>query len=160
MTEKYGKDMSTWPKCGCGAKFVPWACGASKVLEIQVAPGEWEAILAERLPEELDDEINNVLHEWHAAGQRVSPEEIKNAIPTTLPKCGLTDIPGVAKFDFKKWEEVGRPTLTCAGWIALCRVIASKDKLNLGHILTLCDKVEKRGTSSIDFPSLMASTMQ
>ena len=55
--------------CGvdfCGVKFVPWKKGASKVVELNVG-GNVMAFLAERLPEQLDDEIKKLLHDWHVA---------------------------------------------------------------------------------------------
>ena len=127
----------------CGAKFVPWACGASMVVELNFG-GERHAILAERLPKELDDEIKHVLCEWHRAESRVTVEEIRAAIPCVLPETNLCQdcpVPGIAKFDFKKWRSEGKPTLLAAGWIAICKVIANKDKFNLSRIITLCDEM-------------------
>ena len=57
-----------WSICTpcCGSKFIPWARGASKVMELKVG-NAIHAILADRLPVELDDEIKNVQYEWHLA---------------------------------------------------------------------------------------------
>ena len=126
--------------CTCGAKFIPWACGASKVVEIRVE-GVWHALLAERLPEELDDEIKKVLFEFHKAMERVTPDDIMKAIPTTFPKtnlCQRSRIPGISRFDFNKWEQDGKPTLLKVGWIALANMIANKDERNLQNVISMC----------------------
>ena len=132
--------------CGvdfCRAKFAPWKRGASKVVELNVG-GDTMAFLAERMPEQLDDEIKKLLHDWHIAQGRVTPEDIMNCIPEALPSVNLikeSKIPGVARFDFKTWKATGCPTLLRAGWIALCRCIAMKDEINLSRIITLCDEL-------------------
>ncbi len=140
----HGEDPSSWPKLGCGAKFVPWARGASKVLEIRDEFGNWRAILADRLPEQLDDEIKKVLHAWHEAAGRVTPEDIMMFMPLSYPRCSAyrTGVPGVSRFDIEKWQAEGSPTLSFAGWVALCQLISCKDPVNLGHIITLCKSCE------------------
>ena len=128
------------------------------MIEIQVEDKQWHSLLADRLPEQLDDEIKGVLGAWHEAAGRVSPEEMLDKVPLTLPRCGLpTPVVGVAKFDFETWKQRGQPTLTKAGWIALCELIASKDQLNLQHIITLCDTLRKQMPDSLSekhFPRL------
>ena len=140
LQKKYGKDPRSWPSFGCGAKFCPWKRGASKVVELKV-DGQWHAILAERLPEQLDDEIKKLQFAFHQACGRVTADDILKAVPLTFPKCHVVDesLPVLARFDFEKWERLGKPTLTTAGWIALCRTIALKDAPGLHHIISLCD---------------------
>eukprot|EP00975_Prorocentrum_lima_P055198 11573443-Prorocentrum_lima.AAC.1 len=57
MKEKSTPNIDQWPKVGCGARFVPWAKGASLVAEIKMPDGTWEALMADRFPEQLHDEI-------------------------------------------------------------------------------------------------------
>ncbi len=160
MTKRFGPDKRNWTTPCCGANFAPWRKGASKVIEMRMADGEWKAILADRLPEQLDDEIKGVLHEWHAAAQRITPEDIMNAIPLTMPKVNKTSIPGVSRFDFTEWKRLGEPTLTQAGWVVLCKIIASKDPMNLQHILTLCDKIEvPKGLDENSWPAMMSRSL-
>ena len=146
--------------CGvpfCGAKFAPWKGGASNVVELNVG-GEIHAMLAERLPEQLDDEIKKLLHEWHVAEGRVTPEDIMACIPEVLPKENLikgSKIPGVARFDFETWKRTGCPTLLRAGWIALCKCIAMKDEINLSRIITLCDDLAIQEEQNPDLRSAM-----
>ena len=146
--------------CGvdfCGVKFVPWKKGASKVVELNVG-GDVVAFLAERMPEQLDDEIKNLLHEWHVAAGRVTPEDIMSCIPEALPKVNLikeSKIPGVSRFDFRTWKAQGCPTLLRAGWIALCRCIAMKDEINLSRIITLCDDLSIQEERNPDLKSAM-----
>eukprot|EP00975_Prorocentrum_lima_P011876 2526335-Prorocentrum_lima.AAC.1 len=47
MKEKYSEKVEAWPEIGCGARFVPWARGASMVMEVQMSDGSWEAFMAE-----------------------------------------------------------------------------------------------------------------
>jgi len=160
MTRMFGPDRRNWQTPCCGANFAPWRKGASKVIELRDASGEWKAILADRLPEQLDDQIKGVLHEWHVAAQRITPDDIMSAIPLILPKANKTHIPGVSKFDFREWERLGRPTLTQAGWVALCRVIASKDPVNLQHIISLCDTIKvPNGLDPESWPVLMTESL-
>jgi len=148
MEKSYGADKTIWPQPGCGAKFVPWARGASKVIEF-LADGQWYSFVASRLPEELDDEIKKVLLTWHQACGRLTADEILNHIPEAFPKTGLsTDVPGVGKFDLVEWRAKGEPTLTQGGWIALCAVIASKEPMNLAHIISLCADLKEKSSSA------------
>ena len=129
------------PTCGC--RFRPWANGASKVVELRVMDKSY-AILAERLPVELDDEIKKAQYAWHKALARTTAEQIAKAIPTCLPTtnlCTSCQVRGISKFDFDAWKADGRPTLTRAGWIALCRVIAMNQEVDLSGIISLCDKL-------------------
>ena len=102
--------------------------------------GLMECIMAERLPEQLDDEIKKVLYAWQVACGRITPEDIRNCIPITVPTLNaIPGVVGISRFDFKAWGQLGQPTLSKAGWIALCSLISSKDPVNLGPILTLCE---------------------
>ena len=139
MKNKWGINKKAWPNPCCGAKFVPYARGASKVIELRMGNGTWACILAERLPENLDDEIKKVMYHWHVAEQRLTPEDIMNAIPKTLPMINKTNTSGVSRFPIADWMKLGEPTLTKGGWVALCRLIASKDEVNLAHLITMCD---------------------
>ena len=63
-----------WSKKGtscCGAKFMPWACGASRVMEFTMG-GTVQCILCERLPDALDNEIKKIHIDWHAACGRLT----------------------------------------------------------------------------------------
>ena len=141
MVEKYGEDMDKWPQPGCGAKFSPWAKGPSKIIELQMPDGNWQAIRAMRLPQKLDDEIKKVLLEFHEASGQVTAEEILENVPMVFPKTHKTDVPGVSRFDVEDWIKKDSPTLTESGWVALCELIAEKNVADLGCILTLCRKM-------------------
>ena len=65
MTVKHGNDIATWPVIGCRSKFRPWAKGASMVVELKQEDGSWLAMMAERLPVELDDEIKKYHFEFY-----------------------------------------------------------------------------------------------
>ena len=56
LRAKHGT-VEQWPGIGCGSRFVPWAKGASMVVELKMSTGEWQSCMADRLPAELDDEL-------------------------------------------------------------------------------------------------------
>eukprot|EP00974_Lingulodinium_polyedra_P065471 6330002-Lingulodinium_polyedra.AAC.1 len=39
LADRFGSDVSKWPKLGCGANFRPWAKGASMVVEMMTCEG-------------------------------------------------------------------------------------------------------------------------
>eukprot|EP00975_Prorocentrum_lima_P064813 12899779-Prorocentrum_lima.AAC.1 len=41
MKEKFTDKVDTWPEVGCGARSVPWARGASQVVEMLLEDGNW-----------------------------------------------------------------------------------------------------------------------
>eukprot|EP00975_Prorocentrum_lima_P001386 298810-Prorocentrum_lima.AAC.1 len=59
MKAKHSPSVESWPKVGCGARFLSWKRGASMVMEMQMKDGSWEASMAQRFPQNLDDEIKN-----------------------------------------------------------------------------------------------------
>ena len=154
-----GAPSETWHGMSgcCGAWFIPWARGASQIVEIKVAD-VWFAILAERCPPELDNEIKKVKYEWHVACGRTTAEDIKKAIPTALPKANLSKksrIPGVAFFDFEQWEKEQCPTLLRSGWIALAKCIALKADIDMSGIITLCSDLMIKECENPDLKTAM-----
>jgi hypothetical protein len=141
MVEKYGDNMDTWPQPGCGCKYRPWPAGPTKIIELKMPDGSWQAIVAESLPQQLVDEIKKVLFEWHDASGRVTADEILKAVPTMFPQTHATGVPGVSKLDVQDWINKGEPTLTQSGWVALCEVIARENVKDLGIISKLCHKM-------------------
>ena len=51
---------------------------------------------------------------------------------------------GVSKWNFKKWEEDGKPYLDRSGWCALCMVIAEKDLVNLEQLFKLAENLKSK----------------
>ena len=74
----------------------------------------------------------------------MTAQDIMMAIPMAYPKTGQTIVPGVSRFDFAEWREHGSPTLTHAGWIALCHLIASKEPVNLERIISVCAELRAK----------------
>ena len=138
-------DWSNHAGC-CGAKFHPWACGASRIMEFTIN-GTVHCILCERIPERLNNQIKLQRLEWDEACEKLTPAQITACVPRCLPKAHLCKacgpLTGISRFDFSKWKTEGEPTLGRAGWIALCRMIAE----NTGNrdcfrdIVMLCDEV-------------------
>ena len=138
MVDTYGPFMQSWPDPGCQAGFVPFARGGSKILEIKQSDGDVLVLVAERPPEILDDQMKGV--HFNKALKGLTPQEIYNRIPCTLPKRNKTSVPGVFRFPVEEWKAQGSPTLTQAGWVALCWIVGHKDPQNLEHLLDLCDQ--------------------
>eukprot|EP00975_Prorocentrum_lima_P051271 10739690-Prorocentrum_lima.AAC.1 len=78
MKEKCTTNVDKWPEVGCGARCVPWARGASMVMEMRMTDGTWEAFMAERFPEALDDEIKKVPEAFYLSAQQLEPEALKD----------------------------------------------------------------------------------
>ena len=145
MVDTHGTDRTSWPQPCCGAIFVPWARGPSQVIEIRADCGQWYAFLACRLPQELGDEIKKVPLEWHRACGQLTARDVMDHIPMAVPKTGNeTGVPGVARFDLAAWRAKGSPTLTHAGWIALCHLIASKEPVNFERIISVCAELRAK----------------
>ena len=124
MMAMYGRDWKMWPQVGCGAKFVPWSRGPSTILELQCG-NSWIAMVAERCPPILLDEIYKVRYEFALSLNAMSPEEIQQVMPICFPMNYLIDgrdgqLPGIARFPVDKWEAEGRPVFDDAAWCALC----------------------------------------
>ena len=77
--------------------------------------------------------------EWHRACGHLTAQAIMDHIPMAFPKTGTqTGVPGVAK------GAKGSRTLTHAGWIALCQVIASKEPVNLKQTISVCEQLQAK----------------
>ena len=143
----------------CGSWFIPWAFGASYVVEMKVGD-EVYCMRAERMPNELDDEIKKVQLAWHKALGRTTKEQIRKAIPMCLPETNLCcpdvcKVPGIAKFNFEKWSNEGKPILLAAGWAALCRVVAENAQVDMSNLITLCDDISIKNTKDPDLRTAM-----
>eukprot|EP00975_Prorocentrum_lima_P013557 2879640-Prorocentrum_lima.AAC.1 len=69
MKEKHTADVTKWPDVGCGTRFVPWARGASMVVEMQMVDRTWVAFMAERFPEVLEEEVKKVQEAFYLTVQ-------------------------------------------------------------------------------------------
>ena len=82
---------------------------------------------------------------FHKAARQITADDIYAAVPFCTPKTGVaTAVAECRRFDVATWVAAGSPVLTEGGWVALCRVIAGKDEVNLGSIFAACDQVEAR----------------
>eukprot|EP00975_Prorocentrum_lima_P064168 12895936-Prorocentrum_lima.AAC.1 len=73
MKEKHAANVDCGPKVGCGARFIPWGRGASMVMDMQMKDGKCEAFMAERFPENLEDEIKKVHEAFYLSSQKLEP---------------------------------------------------------------------------------------
>ena len=107
-------------------------------MEIEQSDGDVLVLVAERPPEILDDDMKKIHFQECLAS--MTADETYERIPCTLPKRNHTSVPGVSRFPIEEWTARGSPTLTQAGWVALCWIVGQKDPQNLEHLLDLCDK--------------------
>eukprot|EP00975_Prorocentrum_lima_P022136 4658741-Prorocentrum_lima.AAC.1 len=56
--------------------------------------GHWEACMADRCPEQLDDEIKKVHKHFYLAAQSLEPEELQESLPMTLPMTHVLEESG------------------------------------------------------------------
>eukprot|EP00959_Pyramimonas_sp_CCMP1952_P406164 8512190-Pyramimonas_sp.AAC.1 len=80
MKGDFGADCEGWPDYGRKSKFLPLQSGPSMAVEFNVGNG-WEALAAERLPQQLDDDVKECHCKFYDAAQKMSPEELAELIP-------------------------------------------------------------------------------
>ena len=107
-------------------------------MDIEQSDGDVLVLVAERPPEILDDDVKKIHFQECLAS--MTADETYERIPCTLPKRNHTGVPGVSRFPIEEWKAQGSPTLTQAGWVALCWVVAQKDPKNLEHLIDICEK--------------------
>eukprot|EP00975_Prorocentrum_lima_P015589 3303676-Prorocentrum_lima.AAC.1 len=56
---------------------------------MQMKDGTWEAFMADRFPDNLDDEIKKVHETFYLSAQKLEPEHLKDALPMSLPMTHL-----------------------------------------------------------------------
>ena len=133
MLDAYG-DITNFPHIGCGANFVPFACGPSLVCEIQFThkDGAWEAFLADQVPSALDDQIKKVNYQnMTRCFSKISPEVLLQAIPMTMPMTYLAtvdgkEMKGIAKYPLDQWLDEEAPCFTREKWAMICLLIAER----------------------------------
>lgn len=109
-------------------------------------------LLAQRLPLQLVDVIQRVPPWlWHEACCNTSAEQIAAVIPM-VPDLDmvknahqLEGVATIAKFNFDERKKEGIPSLSTAGWCALCKVIAQNAENDVqgycSRVITTCDKL-------------------
>ena len=132
MINTYGA-LEYFPHIGCGARYVPYKKGPSKVCEILMGCG-WEAFLADHTPEALDDQLKKVSYDaLSRAFGKISPECLLKAIPMTMPMTHIATVngkkmEGVAKYPMDAWVAAGDPCFTTEKWAMMCMMIAEIGK--------------------------------
>ena len=119
--------------------------------DAQGKPLEWEAVLAERLPTILDDEIKKHHAAFSVASDKLTPEQVYDALPISYPMTNVVDpneMPGIARYPVWRWERGGAVCLTQAMWCKICMKIAENDMENLGLIFDKAQEMLSRVTAS------------
>ena len=114
------------------------------VAELEVTPYVWEAFLCERPPTKLLDAILRKRLELCEAPQRLSPEDVQRMIPITFPATHVFDpdtLPGCARFPVDDWIREGKPYMSLASWVILCKKICENDMQNLASVFSVCKEI-------------------
>ena len=93
--------------------------------------------MADRLPQQLEDEIKKKQAEFYHAAEMVNPSDLYDVIPVAFPMTHILDkeiFPGIAQYPIWKWEKGKQECITHNGWCKLCIKIAEGDMDNLGLI--------------------------
>ena len=144
LHKRYG-EVTKWPKIGCESEFVPHAKGYSMVAEVLCADGVWAAFSADRMPQQLDDEIKKAHAAFYMAGRKLNETELLNIIPVTFPMTNL--LPGfkfIASYPVDEWEEQQLPCFTVISWCKLAMLIAEKDMANLQQCFEVAKKISDK----------------
>ena len=113
------------------------------VVEIKTAPATWDAFMAKRPLQGLDDAIKGHHAAFYMAQSDFTPGELKDLLPVSLPMTHkMPEFPGVAHYPVDEWEAAGAPMMTVTGWTQLCMRIASKHLEELGKIFDVAKKVD------------------
>ena len=73
----------------------------------------------------------------------LSPAELKDMIPMTVPTTHLVDgFPGIARYPLNEWESAGEPCFSTESWCKLTMKVATKDMENLGTLFDIAEKIE------------------
>eukprot|EP00959_Pyramimonas_sp_CCMP1952_P196225 4102484-Pyramimonas_sp.AAC.1 len=82
------------------------------MVELKVGDG-WQALIAEGLPQQFDDAIDECQCEFFDAAKKMSPEEPFDALPMSSPmthKIEGCDL--VARCPVDKWQRQGKKAFT------------------------------------------------
>ena len=102
--------------------------------------GSWQAIMAERLPQELDDVIKGHHADFYKAMSGLTPEQLLDTIPMSFPMTYLVEgFPCIARYPVDEWIDNGEPYLSTVGWCKLCMKVADRDLTTLHTVFTTAD---------------------
>eukprot|EP00975_Prorocentrum_lima_P011359 2415425-Prorocentrum_lima.AAC.1 len=62
------------------------------VMEMQIKDGSWEAFMADRFPDNLDDEIKKVHEAFDLSAQKL--DHLKDILPVSLPMTHIYEEAG------------------------------------------------------------------
>ena len=103
---------------------------------MQLPNGEYEQFVAERMPQQLDDEIKKVKMEFHRAAGKMTPKEVQDLIPITFPVTHtMQEFPFISEYPIDKWEKAGKPCFSKRSWYKLVMLICQNDMDSLRDLL-------------------------
>ena len=114
------------------------------VAEIKCPDGQWTAFSADRLPQQLDDEIKKAQAAFYLAGRKLNAEELKDIIPVSFPMTNrCKGFPFIAYYPREEWDEQGLPRFSAKSWCKLAMMTTEKDMTNLHQCFEVAEKIEK-----------------
>eukprot|EP00975_Prorocentrum_lima_P052761 11059083-Prorocentrum_lima.AAC.1 len=72
---------------------------------MQMKDGSWEAFMAERFPNNLDDEIKKVHGAFYLSAQKLEPEALKDVLPVSLPMTHLYEADDEKHFGIARYPK-------------------------------------------------------
>ena len=85
------------------------------MVELGLGNGEWQSLMAELIPAELDDAIKGHRAAFFMAQKDLTPQSSLISCQWPLQHHQLAEFPGVTKYPVDGWEEAGSPMLTTKG---------------------------------------------
>ena len=112
------------------------------VAEVKCPDGVWAAFSADRLPQQLDDEIKKAQAAFYMAGRKLNETELLDIIPVSFPMTNhLKGLPLIASYPVDEWEEQQLPRFTTKSWCKLAMMTAEKDMTNLHQCFEVAKKI-------------------
>ena len=148
MTKEYGSHKSHWPEWGCSANFFETFIGMEvKLMEVRVRrnrnePQQKEVVICQSMPEEIYNELIQVLPTFLEALAEVTADEIVHFIPPTFSTQPVPHSRGVWRANLHCMS-IAQLALRHVDWIRLIKMVCCKKPFHLMDIMKLCDKLEK-----------------
>ena len=166
MQELWDENVLDWPVVGCGRGFRAYSDGPSMVLSVLTKKdgGEesWEAMMAERLPQNLDDAVKRTRHiSLDTLCNNMDPDKIYRMMPMSFPVSPDNEVMvtppgdwnqaagppkkvcGVVQYPVKQWKECGAHYLSGTSWCKLMMVLGSNNP-EMAEIVEIAESYEGR----------------